>query len=1038
MLPVSPEVNFPELEREIIQFWSKNNIFEKSIKLRENSKRYTFYDGPPFATGTPHYGHLLAGTIKDIIPRYYTMKGYFVERRFGWDCHGLPIEMLVEEELGLKGPVDVRKFGVDRFNEACRDSVLRYEKEWRRTTERLGRWVDFDNGYKTMDPTFMESVWWVFKQLWDKGLIFKGKRVMAYSWRLGTPLSNFEAGLNYKNVEDPSIIVKFFSPELDAYFLVWTTTPWTLPANVALAVNPSFEYYLIESNSERFIILDNKASELIRNGRQVAKFKGSDLHGKKYVPLFDFGKSNNPYICVTADFVQGDVGTGIVHIAPCYGDDDFELSKKFDLPVVDLLDEEGNFTDSFPLCSGKNFKESDPVIISFLKERGLLFSRNVIHHQYPFCYRSDTPLIYRAIDAWYVKVEEFRDQLLNANSKIYWVPEYVKEGRFGNWLAQARDWNISRNRFWGNPIPVWECKSCENRVAVGSRDELFKLSGVKIEDLHIHFVDKITFKCLECGEMMERVKEVLDCWFESGSMPFAQNHYPFEKSEIFNQMYPADFIAEGMDQTRGWFYTLLVIGTHLTGQAPYKNVVVNGIVLAEDGKKMSKRLKNYPDPNYILETYGADALRIYMINSPVVRGDNLRFSELGVKETVRTILLPIWNAYSFFVNYSLIDKYIPNKLEWGGSKNKLDSWIVSRLQSLLLNVEKEMGEYRLYKVFPSILEFIEDLTNFYIRRNRRRFWESEGQDKEEGYNTLFFCLFNLAKVIAPFAPFISENMYQNFRRLLPNLPESIHLCDYPVANPELIDTNLEKEIDLIKKVIEAGRGLRARLNIKLRQPLRKATVISRYEDVKKVVLKYKDVILDELNVKELNFSSNEEDVLVTVKPVTPILGPKLGETLKDLIRTLANLPRDEIYRIEDSGFFKFNDELIPIDHLIIERKAKNPAESESFGPFTLSLDTSIDSELWQEMVAREVINRIQKTRKELNLNLDDRIECRISTSKKIIGAIESHLEMIKRETLTNQLIIENSKYEEGFTYEVEGESLQILIIKSNKTQASNL
>ncbi|MCS6893187.1 MAG: isoleucine--tRNA ligase [Deltaproteobacteria bacterium] len=1001
MEKVNPSVQFPSIEEEILEFFNKNNIFQKSIDNRSTSQKYSFYDGPPFATGTPHYGHLLAGTIKDVVPRYYTMLGYRVERRFGWDCHGLPIEMLVEEELGLKGPLEVKKFGVDKFNEACRQSVLRFEKEWRKVTNRLGRWVDFDNDYKTMDINFMESVWWVFKQLWDKGLIYKGQRVMAYSWRLGTPLSNFEAGLNYKDTQDPSIVVKFYCPELQSFFLVWTTTPWTLPSNVALAVNPSFDYACILDNGIRYILLSEKVKDHFSSIVCERSFKGYELVGLNYEPLFDLIKiPQNEFKVYDADFVDKEIGTGIVHIAPCYGEEDFELGKNRNLRFLDLLDEIGNFSDEFSLCSGKNFKDADKDIIQYLRDKGFLFFRGTINHQYPFCYRSDTPLIYRVVDGWYVRVEEFRDKLMEANDKVYWVPDYVKHGRFGNWLAQAKDWNISRNRFWGNPIPVWKCINCSNCIAFGSRKELEEKSGQTVTDLHSHFVDKIRFRCDKCGNEMTRVPEVLDCWFESGSMPFAQIHYPFEKVEEFENIYPADFIAEGMDQTRGWFYTLLVLGTLLTGKAPYKNVVVNGIVLAEDGRKMSKRLKNYPDPMYIINTYGADALRIYLINSPVVRGDNLRFSESGVKETVRRILLPIWNAYAFFVNYAIIDDYKPSSDGLVSSPNSIDRWIISRTQSMIREVRTEMEQYRLYRVFPCVLDYIEDLTNFYIRRSRRRFWLNDCADKQNAYDTLLFCLVELVKVLAPFAPFLSEKIFLNLRKLFINLPESVHLCDFPEFAADLIDANLEQKINLVQKIIEAGRSLRARLNLKLRQPLRTCFIISRKIVHKDTIREFEDLLKDELNVKTVVFDVNEEPyVKLNVRPLTPVLGPKLGEKLKTLFKVLSQLSRDEIYMIEDNGFFEFEGMKIPSSELIIERVSLQPSTSESQGDCTIKFDTSITDDLFHEMIAREFINRVQKMRKSLDLDLQDRISITFFSSDEVINSVEQFVDYIKSETL---------------------------------------
>lgn len=1008
MQKVKPDVSFPDIEKDILKFWTERDIFRKSLEIRRNGPRYSFYDGPPFATGTPHYGHLLAGTLKDIVPRYFTMLGYYVERRFGWDCHGLPIEMLIEEQEGLKGPRDVVEFGVERFNEACRASVLKYEKEWRYVTARLGRWVDFDNDYKTMDPEFMESVWWVFKTLWEKGLIYSGKRVMAYSWRLGTTLSNFEAGLNYKEVQDPSVYVKFWCPELNAHLLVWTTTPWTIPANVAIACNPELGYSIFEFDGQRYVALFKLRESLFKNGQVIDTFPGDRLSGLHYEPNFPYVQpTDSTFKVVPASFVSEETGTGLVHIAPCYGEDDFNLSKQFNLPVVDLLDESANFLPNIDEFGGKNFKEADSVILNILKAKDRLFKRETINHSYPFCYRSDTPLIYRAVDGWYVKVEQFRDKLLECNSRVYWVPEYVKDGRFGNWLEQAKDWNISRNRFWGNPIPIWICENCGSKTVVGSRQELCDLSGVFPEDLHTHVVDKITFRCDSCGGTKKRVKEVLDCWFESGAMPYASVHYPFENREVFESSFPADFIAEGMDQTRGWFYTLLVLGALLFDTAPYKNVVVNGIVLAEDGKKMSKRLKNYPDPMDIINTYGADSLRLYMINSPVVRGENLRFSENGVRETVRKVLLPLWNAYSFFVNYALIDGFNRSSEKFSPS-NPLDVWILSKLMRTIKSVRNEMQHYRLYRVVPILVSFIDDLTNWYIRRSRRRFWGKDNPDKTDAYETLFRALYSLTKLMAPFVPFVTEAIYSNLRVFFSDAPESVHLCEIPQPDDNLIDDNVEQEMDLVRRIVEAGRSLRNRLNLKIRQPLQTMKIISRRKSVEEIVRKYSPIILEELNVKEVQFDSNEHGyVSVSVRPLTPVLGPRLGDRIKGLFQALKTLTLEDVQHIEDQGFFEFEDLKISISELVIERVALNPTECESFGDFTILFDTNISHDLYLEMIAREFTNRVQKLRKELDLDLTDRIKISYSADSVVSESVNRYSEYIKEETLA--VFIENTQ-----------------------------
>ncbi|MCB0332778.1 MAG: isoleucine--tRNA ligase, partial [Bdellovibrionales bacterium] len=700
MKSVSPSVSFHDVEAKILAYWEENQTFQKSIDQRQGETPFMFYDGPPFATGTPHYGHLLAGTIKDIIPRYQTMKGRYVERRFGWDTHGLPIEMLTEKELGISGRADILEHGIDTFNEACRAGVLKYVKEWRYITGRLGRWIDFDNDYKTMDLDFMDSVWWVFQQLWNKGRVYEGVRVVPYSWRLSTPLSNFEAGSNYKDVQDPAITIRFRSTEDEnVSYLAWTTTPWTLPANLALCVGPDIDYVTIKVGDETLILAEARLSSYFKEGEYVviSRSKGIELEGKTYTPLFPYfadRKDVGAFRILIDSYVSTEDGTGIVHQAPAHGEDDYRIGQEHNIDPIDPVDAQGNYLDEVTDFKGQNVKEADKGVIAYLKEKGLLFKHETLNHSYPFCERSNTPLIYKTINAWFVKVEDIRDQMLENNSTIHWIPEHIKDGRFGNWLGQARDWNISRNRFWGNPIPVWRCESCDHMECLGSHLELEEKTGTKVPDLHKHFIDDLHWECAKCSGQMTRTPEVLDCWFESGSMPYAQLHYPFENKERFEKVFPAHFIAEGLDQTRGWFYTLMVLSTALFGKAPFRNVIVNGMILAEDGKKMSKRLKNYPDPMDVINNHGADGLRLFLINSPVVKGESLRFSEAGVRDIVRSVLIPFWNVYSFFTTYADVDGYSPSEV-LTKPDSVLDQWIISRFQTLLDEIEKEMGQYRL-------------------------------------------------------------------------------------------------------------------------------------------------------------------------------------------------------------------------------------------------------------------------------------------------------------------------------------------------------
>lgn len=1020
---VQPEVHFPEVENRILAYWRERNCFRRSIEKRAGAPHFLFYDGPPFATGLPHYGHLLTGTIKDIIPRYQTMKGRYVERRFGWDTHGLPVEMLIEQELNLNGPMDIRAYGVGKFNEVCRSSVLKLAPEWRRTTERLGRWVDFDHDYKTMDRTFMESVWWVFKQLWDQGRVYEGRRVMPYSWRLATPLSNFEAGLNYKEVQDPAVTVRFRdASDPDLSYLAWTTTPWTLISNMALCVNGEFDYHEVKcADGSRVVLAASRLESYFtaKDNHTVLKtFKGQELVGRHYAPLFPYfaGKKTEGSFCIVADgYVTADDGTGIVHQAPAYGEDDYRVCSLHGVPFVDAIDAEGNFLPEISEFQGQNIKEADKAIIHRLKSDGNLLRHDVINHSYPFCYRSDTPLIYRAISAWYVRVEDMRERMVKNNDAVHWIPEYVKDGRFGNWLAQARDWNISRNRFWGNPIPVWRCEGCGALEALASAAELEAKCGEKVEDLHIHFIDRLTWSCSRCKQAMRRVPEVLDCWFESGSMPYAQLHYPFESKELFTSAFPADFIGEGLDQTRGWFYTLMVISTALFDKSPFKNVIVNGIVLAEDGKKMSKRLKNYPDPQKIFDSFGADALRLYLVNSPVVRGDNLRLAEAGIRDTVRQVLLPLWNVYSFFTTYATVDRYTPHA-NFRASPNELDRWAVSRLQTLLASIEKEMAEYRLYAVVPALLSFLDELTNWYLRRSRRRFWEENVEDKQAGYDTLHRVLLDVSKALAPFLPFLSEEIYLNLSQISDTREESVHHCDYPVANKSCVDTQLEYDMGLIIQVVSLGRTLRARDTIKVRQPLRSITVITRKESDAGALQRLAHHIQEELNVKQVLFSSHEEEfVTLALKPNYPALGPIVGKEMKRLAADLQKLERSEILRIEDGATYLFDGKELPAGLFQIERKPKDGRSIETARGITVFFDTSIDPALLNEGIAREFINRIQRMRKEAALQVSDRIEVSYAGPAEFRECLKQHSEYIQGETLAVVLVsVESSSASSEF------------------------
>lgn len=1005
--PVSNKVAFPKMEEEVLAFWEQDGTFKKSLEKNAGKARYQFYDGPPFATGLPHYGHLLAGTIKDIVPRYQTMRGKYVERRFGWDTHGLPIEALAQEALGVSGAPEIKQLGIDKFNEQCRSMVLKYVGEWRKTVTRMGRWVDFDNDYKTMNPDFMETIWWVFKQLWDQGRVYKSHRIMPYSWKLSTPLSNFEAGSNYKDVQDPTVTVRAKAiaesitiesiRELGAsvYLLIWTTTPWTLPENLAICAGASIDYVAVRDMTDDarpvYVMAQARLATIFKKPEQyeiVAEFKGCDLKGWQYEPIFPYYahlRAEGAFRVFNDDYVTTDDGTGLVHIAPAYGEDDFRVSKANGMSAfADPLDDACAFTSEVPEYAGRFCKDCDKDIIRRLKTEGKLVHQATIVHSYPFCDRTDTPLIYRAIDAWYVRVEDLHDQLAANNATVHWTPEYVGDKRFGNWLRDARDWNISRNRFWGSCIPVWiNEQDPSDMICVGSVKELEELSGVKITDLHKHFVDKVVIK--RDGKTYRRTPEVLDCWFESGSMPYAQNHYM--GGEGVPEFFPADFIAEGLDQTRGWFYTLMLLGTMLFGKSPYRNVVVNGLVLAEDGKKMSKRLKNYPDPAKMLDTYGADAIRLYMIYSPVVRAENLKFSENGVKQLMRDILIPLWNAYSFFVTYANVDGFADEEVVYPDSANVLDRWIVSSMETLIADVTSAMDDYDLQRSVRPFVKFIEDLTNWYIRRSRRRFWKSQNDnDKLSAYRTLRYVLVQLSKVAAPFTPFVAEEIYRNLRGA--SDPHSVHLCDFPTANAAARDLPLERRMADVQTVVELGRRLRADNDLKVRQPLSAIRIAG--GDVQGL----EDLIEDELNVKAVQYVADETDLCeISLKANFKTLGPKCGPKMKAVAAAIASAKSFAALGCGVEGI------ALTEDDVVVTRKPRAGLVVASEGATVVALETALTPELVAEGLAREFVSHVQNMRKEADFEVTQRIAIAVCTDEEMRAALEAHGEYVRGETL---------------------------------------
>lgn len=916
--------SFPKMEEEILKYWEKEKVFQKSIDQRPQNKHYTFYDGPPYATGTPHYGHLLAGIIKDVIPRYWTMRGFRVERRFGWDCHGLPVENLVEKELGLKNKKDIEKIGVEKFSEECRSSVLKYVSEWRKTVRRMGRFVDMDNDYKTMEPWYMESVWWVFKSLWDKGLVYEGYKVLAYCPRCGTVLSNNEVNQpgSYQNVDDPSVFVKFRIHEnraeskeqsagenskfstLNSQLLVWTTTPWTLPANTALAINSKIKYEKIElkESGEVLILAKKRIKEVIKEEyKNLGEVKAKDLIGLKYEPAFNIKAKHqgneNDYTIVDAEFVGEEEGTGVVHIAPAYGEDDSSVGAKYKLSVPQHVNDEGKIEKGWGLPGeGLGVKEADNEIKKYLKEKNLVYKIEQINHSYPHCWRCDTALIYRATTTWFVNVQKIKKDLIKNNKNIYWVPGHIKEGRFGKMIENAPDWAISRNRYWGVPLPIWRCSSCGEFKIMGSIVDLEKQSGKKIHDIHKHVIDKLILKC-KCGGESKRVPEVLDVWFDSGSMPYASQHYPFENKqslssrhgisdkEKFEANFPADFIAEGIDQTRGWFNSLHVLSTAIFGSNAFKNVVVNGTILAEDGKKMSKRLKNYPEPDLVMEKYGADAMRFYLMTSAAVRAEDLRFSEKGVDDILKKFVLTLWNSYSFFTLSANGSNFDPDNLT--ESTNLLDKWILSRLNHTISLYEKNMDSYHLAKAGEELAAFLEELSNWYIRRSRSRF--KDLSQNVEALSTLYTVLVEFCKILAPFMPFVTEKIYLGLAG------RSVHLEDMPVSHAKLIDRDLEKKMELTREIVSKGLAERARNGIKVRQPLQELRAVS--GELRDLGNEFIEIIKDEVNVKSVKISKGKElkvelDLIIT---------KELAEEgiKRELIRHIQDLRKKAGLKVED-------------------------------------------------------------------------------------------------------------------------------------------
>jgi len=1040
---VSPKVNFPQMEEEVLRFWKEHQIFEKSLEKRKDAPRYVFYEGPPTANGLPGIHHVLARVFKDLFPRYKTMKGYYCLRKGGWDTHGLPVELEIEKELGFTSKSQIEEFGIAEFNRLCKESVFRYVKEWEELTDRIGFWIDMKNAYITLSNEFIESVWWILKQLWNKGLIYKGYKSVPYCPRCGTPLSDHEVALGYKEVEDPSIYVLFpLKDEAEAYFLAWTTTPWTLPGNAALAIHPEVEYVMVEQTREgkaqRYILAKPLLEKTIQGEyRIVHSFQAQELAGKRYIPLYSFlPLDKDAHYVILADFVNTEEGTGIVHIAPAFGAEDLEVGQKYGLPIIQTVDPDGRMVEAVTPWKGMFVKEADPLIIKDLEERGLLYRQELYLHTYPFCWRCGTPLLYYAHPTWFIQTTRYRDLMVALNKKINWVPEHIRDGRFGNWLENNIDWALSRNRYWGTPLPIWICEKCEDLTFIGSYAELkekVESSGYSWPepwDPHRPYVDQIVFRCEKCGGLKRRVPEVIDCWFDSGAMPVAQWHYPFENQEIFEDQFPADYICEAVDQTRGWFYSLHAISTMLFENLCYKNVICLGLILDEKGEKMSKSKGNVVDPWSVINVYGADAVRWYLFTA-APPGQERRFSHALVGEVLSKFLLTLWNSYAFFVTYANIDGFNPRESFVPPAERAfLDRWILSELNLLVKNTNEAMDRYDVPGAARPIEEFVDNLSNWYIRRSRRRFWKSEAdQDKLSAYHTLYETLVTLAKLLAPFTPFIADEIYRNLVLSVdPSAPESVHLCDYPVADESLIDHELMADTRLAMRLASLGLAARNKARIKVRQPLEKALVKVRSEEEKARVLRIADQLQDELNVKEIELIDDESLVVsYRLDTVPEILGKKLGSLYPKVRERLQTTTDPSLARRLLAGL-PVEVELpegpvsLSPEEVTVELVDKEGYASAFEAGYLVAVTTTITPELRREGLARELVRRIQNMRKEADFRIEDRIRTSYQAGPELREVFTLFADYIQRETLSVELkegAPEEGAYTSTFELEVE-------------------
>ena len=1021
---VSTNLNFVERENKVLEFWKENHIFEKSMDSRRKGESYVFYDGPPTANGKPHIGHVLTRVIKDMIPRYRTMKGYMVPRKAGWDTHGLPVEIEVEKLLGLDGKEQIEKYGLEPFIGKCKESVWKYKGMWEDFSGTVGFWADMDDPYVTYHNDYIESEWWALKTIWDKGLLYKGFKIVPYCPRCGTPLSSHEVAQGYKTVKERSAVVRFKVKGEDAYFLAWTTTPWTLPSNVALCVNPKNEYCRVKA-ADGYVyymakeLLDKVLSPLSKDGEKAYEildtFVGTDLEGREYEPLFECtaksvekqGKKGHYITC--DNYVTLTDGTGIVHIAPAFGEDDANVGRKYDLPFVQFVDGKGEMTAETPYA-GLFVKDADKPVLVDLEKAGLLFDAPKFEHDYPHCWRCDTPLIYYARESWFIKMTAVRDDLVANNNTINWMPESIGKGRFGNFIENVQDWGLSRNRYWGTPLNIWECE-CGCRHAIGSIAELKEMSDNCPDDIELHrpFIDAVTIKCPECGKQMKRVPEVIDCWFDSGSMPFAQHHYPFENKELFEQQFPADFISEAVDQTRGWFYSLLAISTLLFNKAPYKNVIVLGHVQDENGQKMSKSKGNAVDPFDALQTYGADAIRWYFYTNSAPWLPN-RFYGKAVQEGQRKFMGTLWNTYAFYVLYANIDEFDATKYALEYDKlSVMDKWLLSRLNTTVKDVDDHLENYRIPEAAKVLDGFVDELSNWYVRRGRERYWvQGITQDKINAYMTLYTALVTLAKAAAPMIPFMADDIYRNLVCSIDkNAPESVHLCDFPTVNEEYIDKELEASMDEVLNIVVLGRAARNGSNIKNRQPLADITVVGE----KKLEKQYADIVRDELNVKDVIFADSADGLVsYTFKPQLKTLGPKYGKQLGEIRNLLAALDGTGAKReLDEKGFITLplstGDIQLTADDLLITAEQMQNSFSVSDNGVTVSLNTELTDELIAEGFVRELISKIQTMRKEADFNVTDHIAVTVDGSDRIKAIASAHSADIAGDVLADSVSV---------------------------------